>query len=103
MIKNTKIKLDVKDRSTLWNEARKEKNKNNKNKNLLTFYLNEKLVQKMNKLKIENKTSYTEIIKHLLEITDLNKLEFSNKAEIYSVAAKYAKIFGKGKKIADKK
>jgi len=91
LIQSASMKLDVKSRSILWHESRQNKNESSKNKNLTTFYLNNELIKKLNKLKSENKTSYTEIIKHLIETANFNKLNFKNKTDIYSIGTKYSR------------
>ena len=92
LVEKSKIKLDnARDKFTVSSNAYKDKNTN---KNRVMFYLNKELIQKINKMKLENNASYSEIARCLIEGADFNKYKFKTLSEVYkNTKYKYKKNF----------
>ena len=85
LIENFYIKMNVRDRGTVQREGLKV---GKINKNIIEVCLNKNLEEKLNKMRIENSTTSSEIVRHLINNTDLSKLKFKTKGEVYSVSNK---------------
>jgi metal-responsive CopG/Arc/MetJ family transcriptional regulator len=80
LLEESNIKIDVKDKKTITNEAAH----GHTHDIACPFYLPEELIDKIRKMRIENHTSYSEIVRNLIEKNDLKKMKFRPTNEIIS-------------------
>jgi hypothetical protein len=90
LIENSKVKIDTRNLGTVISEAMQ---KGKTNKSIAMIYLPEKLLQKANKMRLENNASFSEIVRCLVmdadfNKADFNKLKFKNISEVYKEAIK---------------
>ena len=84
LLERSPIKIDVKSRKEITKDAF-----DGKPHNIPThFCLPEKLVKKLENMRIENRTSYSELVRRLIETSDLNKIKFRSINEIFPTLAK---------------
>jgi len=84
LIEKTKIKVDnVRSAGAVVQNGRSGKKVNSKP---LFIYLTNETIYKLNKMKLENNASHSEIIRCLINNADFSKLKFKTLREIHSEA-----------------
>jgi hypothetical protein len=83
LIENSDVKINVKDMGTVIRDGSQ---KGKTHKNIIVVYLNKELYEKLNKMKIENHASHSEIIRYLFENADFSKMKFKTKDKTYSAS-----------------
>jgi hypothetical protein len=73
LLEQSDIRIETKSRSTIF----KEGCRNPKKSIQTTFTISKKLKEKINKMRIENRTTYSEIIRRLVHNADLESLHFT--------------------------
>jgi hypothetical protein len=88
LIKKSDVKINVKDRGTVQRDGLRS---GKTDKKYVLVCLDEESQEKLNKMKIENNATYSEIIRYLFENADFSKMKFKTKDEVYSTAFKEKK------------
>lgn len=84
LVERSPIKIDVKNRG----EISKETYNGNPHNIANHFYLPEELIKKIEKMRIENRTSYSEIVRRIIETADFKKIKFRTINEIFPILLK---------------